>query len=133
MNADDFRIGVFHGDEDIGPTLPRNSDDLHHVCSPHFIDPVGDDRSIVRLTIGASNAMRSEQAVVAHRAFARGGGLRERQQSAIAPITCGTPHREGVRQLFAGGYRRPIPSSEHAPTGPGRWAIVFGSIYLRER
>ena len=23
MNADDFRIGVFHGDEDIGPCLPR--------------------------------------------------------------------------------------------------------------
>ena len=22
MNADDFRVGVFHGDEDIGPCLP---------------------------------------------------------------------------------------------------------------
>ena len=44
MNADDFRIGVFHGDEDIGPAF-LDGDRLRHVCSPHFIDLVGDDRS----------------------------------------------------------------------------------------
>ena len=66
MNADDFRIGVFHGDENIGPTFP-DGDRLGHVRSPHFIDLVGDDRSIVR-SLGASNAMRSEQAVLAHHA-----------------------------------------------------------------
>ena len=60
MNADDFRIGVFHGDEDIGPAF-LDGDRLRHVCSPHFIDLVGDDRSIVRLALGASNAMRSER------------------------------------------------------------------------
>src|ERR1700704_4908468 len=65
MHADDFRIGVFHGDENIGPTFP-DGDRLGHVRSPHFIDLVGDDRPIVRLSLGASNAMRREQAVLAH-------------------------------------------------------------------
>src|SRR4029077_16946217 len=37
MNADDFRIGVFHGDEDIGRAFP-DGDRLRHVGSPHFID-----------------------------------------------------------------------------------------------
>src|SRR6516165_1289766 len=35
-------------------------------CSPHFIDSVGDDRPIVWPGLGASNAMRREQAVLAH-------------------------------------------------------------------
>jgi hypothetical protein len=34
---------------------------------------------------------------------AHGGGWRERQQSAIAPITCGNPRREAGRQRFADG------------------------------
>ena len=59
MNADDFRVCVFHGDEDIGPAFP-DGDSLRHVSSPHFIDPVGDDRPIVLLGLGASNAMRRE-------------------------------------------------------------------------
>jgi hypothetical protein len=62
----------------------------------------------------AERASRSRPSRVAH-----GGGLRERQQSAIAPITCGTPHREGVRQLFAGGYGRPIPSPNMPRPGQG--------------
>ena len=37
-----------------------------HVGSPHFIDLASDDRPIVRLGLGASNAMRREQAVRAH-------------------------------------------------------------------
>jgi hypothetical protein len=65
MNADDFRIGVFHGNEDIGSAFP-DGDRLCHVRSPHFIDLVGDDRPIVQLGFGASNAMRREQAVLAH-------------------------------------------------------------------
>jgi hypothetical protein len=52
MNANDFRVGVFHGDEDIGPAFP-DGDRLRHVCSPHFIDLVGDDRPIVQLGLGA--------------------------------------------------------------------------------
>jgi hypothetical protein len=54
---------VFHGDEDIGAAFP-DGDRLRHVCSPHFIDLVGDDRPIVWLGLGASNAMRREQAVL---------------------------------------------------------------------
>ena len=65
MNADDFRVGVFHGDEDIGPAFP-DGDRLRHVRSPHFIDLVSDDRPIVRFGLGASNAMRREQAVLTH-------------------------------------------------------------------
>ena len=42
MNANNFRVGAFHGDEDIGPAFP-DGDRLRHVCSPHFIDLVGDD------------------------------------------------------------------------------------------
>ena len=65
MNADDFRVGVFDGDEDIGSAFP-DSDRLRHVCSPHFIDLVGDDRAIVWPRLSASDAMRREQAVLAH-------------------------------------------------------------------
>src|SRR3954449_4772810 len=89
MNADDFRIGVFHGNEDIGPAF-RDGDRLRHVCSPHFIDLVGDDRSIVRLALGASAAI--------------------------------------CWRIWSANSE-----SEHAPTGPGRWAIVFGGVSLRER
>ena len=32
MNANNFRVGVFHGDEDIGPAFP-DGDRLRHVCS----------------------------------------------------------------------------------------------------
>ena len=42
-----------------------------------------------------TRASRSRPSRVAH-----GGGLRERQQSAIAPITCGTPRRE-IEELRA--------------------------------
>ena len=35
VNADDFRIGVFHGDEDVGPAFP-DGDRLRHVRSPTF-------------------------------------------------------------------------------------------------
>jgi RNA polymerase primary sigma factor len=50
------------------------------------------------------------------------GGWRERQQSAIAPITCGSPRREGGRHLFAGGHDLPIPRPNmHRPDqGDGR-------------
>src|SRR6516164_10688407 len=65
MNADDFRVGVFHGDEDIGSAF-SDGDRLRHVRSPHFIDLVGDDRPIMWLGLGASNAMWREQAVLAH-------------------------------------------------------------------
>src|SRR3977135_3124258 len=65
MHADDFRIGVFYGDENIGPTFPDGLR-LRLARPPHFIDLVGDDRPIVRLSLGASNAMRREQAVLAH-------------------------------------------------------------------
>jgi hypothetical protein len=65
MNADDFRVGVFHGDEDIGSAFP-DGDRLHDVRAPHFIDLGSNDRSIVWRGLGASNAMRREQAVLAH-------------------------------------------------------------------
>jgi hypothetical protein len=39
MNADDFRVSVFHSDEDIGSAFP-DGDRLRHVYSPHFIDLV---------------------------------------------------------------------------------------------
>src|SRR3954454_9896164 len=65
MDADNFRVGVFHSDEDIGPAF-LDGDGLRHVCSPHFIDLVGDDCPIVRLSLRASDAMRREQAVLAH-------------------------------------------------------------------
>ena len=61
----DFRVGVFDGIEDIGPAFPVG-DRLRHVGAPHFIGLVGDVRSIVRLGLGASNAMRREQAVLPH-------------------------------------------------------------------
>ena len=72
-------IGVFHGDEDIGPAFP-DGDRLGHVCSPHFIDLIGDDRPIVRLGLGASNAMRREQAVLTHHPSHTAGGLARTQQ-----------------------------------------------------
>ena len=83
MNADDFRIGVFDGDEDIGPAFP-DGDRLRHDGAPHFIDLVGDDPCIVRLGLGASTrcgaCSRSPASPVAH-----GEGSREPQQSASRP------------------------------------------------
>ena len=49
MNADDLRVGMLHSNKDMGPAFP-DGDRLRHV----------------RLGIGASNAMRREQAVLAH-------------------------------------------------------------------
>src|SRR6516165_10906907 len=49
-------------------------------------------------------AGRSRASPVAHDA-----GWCERQQSATAPITCGSPRREGGRPLCAGGYALPVP------------------------
>src|SRR6476619_2750640 len=65
----------------------------------------------------AALASRSRASPVAH-----GGGWRERQQSAIAPITCGSPRREGGRHLFAGEYDLPVPHPNmHRPDqGDGR-------------
>jgi hypothetical protein len=77
---------VFHGNEDIGPAFP-GGDRLRHVGATHFIDLIGDDRSIVQLGCvqrDAARASRSPASPVGH-----GGGSREPQQSAIAPITCG--------------------------------------------
>ena len=64
-DADEFQIGVFYGDEDVGRAFP-DGDRLRHVGSPHFIDLASDDRPIVRLGLGASNAMRREQARAHH-------------------------------------------------------------------
>ena len=49
--------------------------------------------------------------------------LRERQQSAIAPITCGTLTVKGWGRYLLADWSA-HSESEHAPTGPGRWAIV---------
>jgi len=57
MKADDFRVGVFDGNEDIGLAFP-DGDRLRHVGAPHFIGLAGDDRSIVRLVSVRFNAMR---------------------------------------------------------------------------
>ena len=84
MNADDFRVGVFHGDEDVGPAFP-DGDRLRHVCSPHFIDLVGDDRPIVWPGLGASNAMRSEQAVLAHHASHTAGACANASKAQSRP------------------------------------------------
>src|ERR1700674_7054 len=52
----------------------------------------------------AARAGRSRASPVAH-----DGRWCERQQSATAPITCGSPRREGGRRLCAGGYALPVP------------------------
>ena len=48
---------MFDSDENIGPPF-REGDGLAHVRSPHFIDHVGDDGSVVRLLLVAPDAMR---------------------------------------------------------------------------
>ena len=106
VNADDFRIGVFHGDEDIGPAC-SNGDCLRHVRSPHFINVVGDDRSIMRLGLGPSGAMRREQAVLAHnpphapRARANAGEAQPRPYLAVAFAV-----KAGVDDLSADMFRQ---------------------------
>ena len=54
-----------HGDENIGPPF-LEGDGLAHVRSPHFIDLLGDDGSVVRLLLVAPDAMGREQAVLSH-------------------------------------------------------------------
>src|SRR4029077_4747596 len=84
MNADDFRIGVFHGNEDIAPAF-RDGDRLRLVCSPHFIALLWEDPSIVRLALGASDAMRSEQAVLAHHASHTAGACANASKAQSRP------------------------------------------------
>src|ERR1019366_2436337 len=63
---------------------------LAHVRSPHFIDLVGDDGSVVRLLLGASDAMGREQAVLSHhpahaaRARANASNAQSRPYLAVA-------------------------------------------------
>jgi hypothetical protein len=92
MNADDFRVGVFHGDEDIGPASPMVIVcvmSVRHISLTLsvMIVPSAWPRCVQR---DVARASRSDASPVAH-----GGGSREREQSAIAPITCGSPRREG--------------------------------------
>ena len=47
---------MFDGDENIGPPF-LEGDRLAHVRSPHFIDLVGDDGSVVRPLLAAPDAM----------------------------------------------------------------------------
>src|ERR1019366_5600580 len=74
---------------DIGPPF-LEGDGLAHVRSPHFIDPVGHDGSVVRLLLVAPDAMARQQAVLshhpAHAAWARAnpGNAQSRPYLAIA-------------------------------------------------
>ena len=72
MNAHDFSVSVFDGDEKINP-LFLEGERLAHVRSPHFIDLVGDDGSVVRLLLVAPDAMGREQAVLSHHPRTRRG------------------------------------------------------------
>src|SRR5271168_4466462 len=78
-----------NGDENIGPPF-LESDGLAHVRSPHFIDLVGDDGSVVRLLLVAPDAMGREQAILSHypahaaRARANPGNAQSRPYFAIA-------------------------------------------------
>ena len=80
---------MFDGDENIGPPF-LEGDGLAHVRSPHFIDLVGDDGSVVRLLLVAPDAMGREQAVLSHhpahaaRARANPGNAQSRPYFAIA-------------------------------------------------
>ena len=70
---------MFDGDENIGPPF-LEGDGLAHVRSPHFIDLVGDDGSVVRLLLVAPDAMGREQASPSP--GARGEGSSEPRQRA---------------------------------------------------
>src|SRR5271157_4585977 len=76
-------------DENKGPPF-LEGDGLAHVRSPHFIDLVGDDGSVVRLLLVAPDAMGREPAVLSHhpahaaRARANPGNPQSRPYFAIA-------------------------------------------------
>ncbi len=65
MNADDFRIGVFHGDEDVGLAV-GGRDCLRHVRSPQLVDAISDNRPVMRFGLCSPSAMRREQSMFAH-------------------------------------------------------------------
>src|SRR5271157_524634 len=75
-------------DENIGPPF-LEGDGLAHVRSPHFIDLVGDDGSLMRLLLIAPDAMGREQAILSHhpahaaRARANPGNAQSRPYFAI--------------------------------------------------
>src|SRR3974390_3915468 len=104
MNADDFRVGVFDRDEDIGLAFARGNR-LRHVRSPHFIDVVGDDHPVVRLGRGPPHAMRREQFVLTHDtphaagARANVGDAQSRPYLAIA-LAVKTGARDGMADMF---------------------------------
>src|SRR5664279_3239563 len=80
---------MFDGDENIGPPI-LEGDGLAHVRSPHFIDLVGDDGSVVRLLLVAADAMGREQTFLSHhpahtaRAGANSSNAQSRPYFAIA-------------------------------------------------
>src|ERR1019366_9656498 len=103
-----------------GPAFP-DGDRLRHVRSPHFIDIVGDDRSIMSLGLGPSGAMRREQAVLPHhpphapRAHANAGEAQPRPYLAVAFAV-----KAGVDDLSADMFRQVRIGTSSEGTGTTR-------------
>ena len=64
MSTDELARAMIHGDEHIGAPL-TSGDRLGHICPPHLVDPVGDNRAIVRMGILLNGALRREQIMFA--------------------------------------------------------------------
>jgi hypothetical protein len=117
MDADDFRIGVFHGDEDIGLVVIVCVMSVPHISltlSVMIVPSCG----LVSVRRDAARASRSRASPVAH-----DGGLRERPRSAIGPAVA-LAVKAGIRGL------RPYPGRSHGraagatatpPRPPQRW------------
>src|SRR5271165_506805 len=73
---------MFDGDENIGPPF-LEGDGLAHVRSPHFIDLVGDDGSVVRLSLGCARRDGARASRSLPSPGARGEGSSEPRPSAL--------------------------------------------------
>ncbi len=91
-----------------------------HVRSPHFIDLVGDDGSVVRLLLVAPDAIGARASRSLPSPGARGEGSSEPRQRAVAPIFCDSLRRESRTLRFPGRIRSARSASGQGPVGPGR-------------
>ena len=115
---------MFDGDENDRPAL-LEGDGLARVRSPHFIDVVGDDGSVVRLLLVAPDAMGASKPF-SPSPGARGEGSSEPRQRAVAPIVCDSLRRESLTFRFPGGYDGPgSPDKGLSDRGDGRSQAAF--------
>src|SRR6056297_2917104 len=131
MGADELARAMIDRDEDIGAPL-TSGDRLGHVGAPDLVDPVGDDRAIMRMGVPLNGALRREQIICLHhppcppRGCAHALGPKPRPDLAIALAGKGRGGDHGLdvaQQLGVTARALRPPSLRSTPRVGGLGAI----------